>query len=241
MDTNQYQPSDLPLAAAISPPATYASRLNVGWAERIASVLAGSAITMYAVKNPGLAGLLSGLLGGALLWRGATGYCPINRILGRDTAHAQTHQVEVASNLTVNRPRPEVYQFWRQLENLPRFLHHLEDVRPLGPLRSRWVARLPRGLGKITWEADIIHEEENAVITWRSQPGSDIDNAGEVRFSDAPDHQGTLVQAFIVYRPPAGDVGELAAKLLHPAFEQVVKQDLHRFKHLLETGQEPPA
>jgi uncharacterized membrane protein len=234
MKTNQDQPSSLSRTTAVSPPATRASHLNVGRAERIASVLTGSAITYYAVKNPGLGGLLSGLVGGLLLWRGATGYCPIHQALGWDTAHRQTHQVEVTRSLRVNRPRPQVYQFWRQLENLPRFMHYLEDVRPLGPLRSHWVARLPSGLGKIEWQADIIREEENALIVWRSQPGSDIDNAGEVRFSDDPDRQGTLVQAIISYRPPAGDVGELAARLLNPTFQEWVEQDLLRFKRLLE-------
>jgi uncharacterized membrane protein len=239
MKPNQYHYANLPGKVAVSPPATNSSHLNVGGAERIASVLAGSAMSYYAVRNPGLSGLLSGLVGGALLWRGATGYCFLNRALGRDTAHGQTQQVEVTASLTINRPRPQVYWFWRQLENLPRFMLHLEDVRQLGPLRSHWVARLPRGLGKIEWQADIIHEEENAVIDWRSQPGSDIDNAGEIRFSDAPDNQGTVVQALISYRPPAGNVGDLAARLLNPSFEELVQQDLHRFKKMMETGQVP--
>jgi uncharacterized membrane protein len=241
MKASQDHLSDLLRGAPVSPPATNSSHLNVGLAERIASLAAGLFMTSYAVKNPGLAGLLAGLVGGAMVWRGASGYCPINRALDRDTAHEQTHEVEVTRSLTINRPRPEVYQFWRQLENLPRFMHYLEDVRQLGPLRSHWVARLPRGLGKIEWEADIIHEEENAVITWRSQPGSDLDNAGEVRFMEAPDNQGTTVEAFISYRPPAGDVGELAARLLNPTFKQLVEQDLFRFKQLLETGRTPTA
>jgi uncharacterized membrane protein len=241
MNANQDNPSGLLRASPVSPPATHSSHLNVGPAERIASVAAGSLMTYSAVKSPGLWGLLSGLVGGALLWRGTTGYCPINQALDRDTAHGHTHVVEVTRSLTINRPRPEVYRFWRQLENLPRFMHYLEDVRQLGPLRSHWVARLPRGLGHIDWEADIIHEKENQVITWRSQPGSDIDNAGEVRFLDAPDNQGTLVHAFISYRPPAGNVGELAARLLNPSFKDLVSQDLYRLKQLLETGEVPPA
>jgi uncharacterized membrane protein len=239
MEANQTPLSGLPRTAPVAPPATNSSHLNVGPGERLASAVAGAMLAYHALKHPGWGGLLSGLLGGVLLWRGATGHSSINRVLGRDTAHQHTHAVEITDSVTINRPRPQVYGFWRQLENLPRFMHHLEEVRPLGPLRSRWVARLPKGLGHIAWEADVVQETENELIVWRSQPGSDIDNAGEVRFLDAPDNGGTIVQAAISYRPPAGDVGELAARFLNPTLRELVSQDLDRFKHLLEAGEGP--
>jgi uncharacterized membrane protein len=239
MKPNQAHLSGLPRTTTIAPPATNSSHLNVAPGERIASLLAGSMLTYHALKNPGWGGLLSGLLGGILLWRGATGHSSIRWALDRDTAHQHTHAVEITDSVTINRPRPQVYWFWRHLENLPRFMHYLEDVQPLGPHRSRWVARLPKGLGHLAWEADMVQEVENELIVWRSQPGSDVDNAGEIRFLDAPDNPGTLVQATISYRPPAGNVGELAARFLNPTLRELVSQDLDRLKHLLETGEGP--
>jgi uncharacterized membrane protein len=220
-------------------------RTNVGTGERILSAIGGSVIAYYGFKKPTPAGLLLGLAGGALLVRGASGFCPVNQAIGRDTAHTATKGLEITQSLTINKPRNELYQFWRQLENLPRFMLYLEEVKQTGARRSHWVARIPKDpiykkkLGTIEWDADIVEEEENVRIVWRSLPGSDLENAGEVHFTDAPANRGTVVRATIAYHPPAGAAGKLAAQLLNPVFSGLVKQDMRRFKRLLEAGEIP--
>lgn len=237
MDTYNSTRSDVPGTQYFSPPITGSSRINVGTTERIASVVGGALLAYYGLHKPNFGGLVMAAAGGALLYRGSTGYCPVNTMLGRDTSDGRGISVEITRSLTVNRPRSEVYRFWRQLENLPQFMQHLQDVRQLGPKRSHWVARFPKGVGTVEWKADIVQEETDTFIAWRSLPASDVDNAGAVRFVDAPAGSGTVVQATITYRPPAGDVGGGIARLLNHAFEQMVKDDLYRFKQLIETGE----
>ncbi len=124
-------------------------------------------------------------------------------------------------------------------------MQYLEDVRQTGSRRSHWVAKVPKNiirkekLTTIEWDAEITQEEENSRIAWRSLPNSEVENSGEVRFTDAPANRGTVVQATISYHPPAGAAGKLAAKLLNPAFKELVKQDLRRFKRVLEAGEIP--
>ncbi|GAB3532271.1 SRPBCC family protein [Pontibacter brevis] len=237
MDTYNTTMSDVLDTQHIIPPTTGSSHINVGTAERVASVMVGALMAYYGLRKPNLGGLIMAAAGGALLYRGSTGYCPMNAMAGRDTSTGKDISIEITRSLTINRPRSEVYQFWRQFENLPQFMQHLQDVRQLGPKRSHWVARIPKGVGTVEWEADIVQEETGSMIAWRSLPGSDVDNAGEVRFMDAPADRGTVVQSTISYRPPAGAVGGSLTKLLNPAFEQMVSNDLRRFKQLMETGE----
>src|SRR5690606_4832794 len=127
---------------------------------------------------------------------------------------------------------------WWRLENLPRFMHHLRSVRELGGGRSHWVAKGPGPLPDVEWLAEITDEEENEVLAWRSLPGADVTNAGHVRFADAPGG-GTEVRVRISYRAPAGAAGAAVARRLDPVFGQMVKEDVRRFKHLLEAGEVP--
>lgn len=176
-----------------------------------------------------------------MLYRGITGYCPVNEELGRDTTKPgrRTPPIEIETSLTVEQPREEVYAFWRKLENLPRFMQHLSEVRDLGGGRSHWVAPVPGGFGEIEWDAEIEAEDEGRRLAWRSVEGADIANAGEVRFEDAPGGRGTDIHAQISYRPPAGELGQAAARLFNPAFRQMVKEDVRRFKHVAEAGEIP--
>lgn len=219
---------------------------NVGTTGRILSVLGGAALAYYgwSRKQSPLGKSLT-TAGTYLVLRGASGFCLVNEALHVDTAHAKSEGFEVTSSVTILKPREEVYRFWRHLENLPTFMQYLEYVRQTGPKRSHWVAKVPKNiiykekLTTIEWDAEITQEEENSRIAWRSLPNSEIENSGEVRFTDAPANRGTVVQATICYHPPAGTVGKLAAKLLNPAFKELVKQDVRRFKRLLEAGEIP--
>jgi len=223
-------------------PQTADDGINVGKSERLVSAIAGAAVIALALRRKRLRGLLFPL-GGSLLSRAVTGRCAVNRALGRNTAKgdrvspvARGEGIRVERTITVNRPREEVYHFWRQLENLPRFMDHLESVTVLDEDRSHWVAKAPAGT-RVEWDASIQDEIENELIAWRSLPGSDIDNAGSVHFIPAGD--GTEVRVVLSYDPPAGSVGAAVAKLLGEEPEQQVEEDLRRFKQVMEAIETP--
>lgn len=179
--------------------------------------------------------MIAAAAGSALLLRGTSGYCPVSKAIGRNTSEREDAAVEVSTSLIINKPREVLYSYWRRLENLPNFMQHLEEVTQTSNDISLWVARIPGGLGEVEWEAEILQEEENYLLAWQSLSGSEIDNGGEVRFEDAPGG-GTLVETTIIYRPPAGELGELAGKILTPAFEKMIKKDLRGFKKFMESG-----
>jgi uncharacterized membrane protein len=130
----------------------------------------------------------------------------------------------------------DVYRFWRNFENLPRFMKHLESVEDLGDGRSRWTAKGPAGTS-VDWEATIVADVPGEVITWRSLENSDVDNAGAVRFERAPGNRGTIVKVNIQYNPPAGVIGAAVAKLFGEEPGQQLNDDLRRFKQVLEVGE----
>lgn len=229
------------LNAVQLPPATGSSIINISTGERIVSALGGFALASLAmrhIKHPRSIVMLLG--GGYLLVRAATGYCSLNRRLQRNTMYKRASAIQISNELTINKPRSEVYAFWRQLENLPRFMKHLANVMQIDEKRSHWTAVMPRGLGRISWEAEITDDRPDEYIAWESLPGSLIDNAGSVMFKDWEGMGTTKVRAVISYRLPAGDAGALAAKLINPMAEQLIRDDLRRFKSILETGKVPP-
>ncbi len=142
----------------------------------------------------------------------------------------------VTRSLTINRPPDEVYAFWRNFENLPRFMEHLESVRVLDDRRSRWTAKAPAGR-TVEWDAEITDDEPGARIAWRSTEGADVPNAGQVRFLPAPGGRGTELHVEMRYDPPVGKLGTVVAKLFgeEPALQ--VDGDLRRFKQVMETGE----
>lgn len=144
--------------------------------------------------------------------------------------------VHAKASCIVNKSPDEVYRFWRNFENLPRFMRHLQTVNDLGDGRSRWKAKGPAGM-EVEWEATIIADVAGEVITWRSLENSDVDNAGAVRFEAAPGNRGTIVKVNIQYNPPAGVVGAAVAKLFGEEPEQQLDDDLRRFKQVLEIGE----
>jgi uncharacterized membrane protein len=138
--------------------------------------------------------------------------------------------------IAIDRPPNELYDFWRKLENLPRFMRHLESVRQTGQNRSHWRAKAPAGTS-VEWEAEIVDDRPAELISWRSLPGADIDNSGSVRFERAPGGRGTFVRVKMQYDPPGGFFGASIAKLLGEEPAVQVQRDLFRFKQVMETGQ----
>jgi uncharacterized membrane protein len=144
--------------------------------------------------------------------------------------------VHAKASCIVNGSPDEVYRFWRDFQNLPRFMKHLESVQDLGDGRSHWVAKGPAGT-TVEWDATIIADVPGEVITWRSLDNADVDNAGAVRFEAAPGNRGTIVKVNIQYNPPAGIVGATIAQLFGEEPEQQLDDDLRRFKQVLEVGE----
>jgi len=144
--------------------------------------------------------------------------------------------IHVTKSVTVMKPRPEVYRFWRQLERLPSFMIHLASVTELSAVRSHWIANAPGGT-HVEWDAEIVDERENELLFWRSCDGSDIPNAGKVRFTDAPADRGTEVRVELHYDAPGGTAGAAVAKIFGEEPSQQLTDDLRRFKQVMETGE----
>lgn len=160
------------------------------------------------------------------------------RGVGAPARERRNGAVRVERAITINKPVAEVYRFWRQFENFPRFMRHLESVTPIDERRSRWRAKGPAGM-RVEWEAEILQDREDEWIAWRSVAGSEVDNSGSVRFAPAPGARGTEIRVQMQYSPPAGAVGRLVARLFGEEPEQQIHDDLRRFKQLMETGEIP--
>ncbi len=221
--------------------------VNVAGSERVASALIGGALGVWSLSRGGIVGLLGLGLGGALVARGVSGHCSGYSLLGVSTADQDTpaapedyfeRGIHVEQSFTVNRGRQELYDFWRRLENLPLFMRHLESVVDLGDGRSHWIVRAPAGTD-VAWDARIINDIPGEVIAWQSLGGADVDNSGSVRFVDAPGDRGTEVRVVLDYIPPGGKIGKFFAQLLGKNPASQVKEDLRRFKQLMEAGEVP--
>ncbi len=142
----------------------------------------------------------------------------------------------VGKTVTINRPRQDLYDYWRTLEQLPAFMENVERIEPLGGNRYRWTVKAPAGR-TVEWVAAITEEKPGEAIGWTSEEDADVANSGRVEFRDAPGGRGTWVTATLLYDPPAGIVGKAIAKLFQrePAIQ--VRRDLRRFKQLMETGE----
>ncbi|HEY0751166.1 MAG TPA: SRPBCC family protein [Chitinophagaceae bacterium] len=212
--------------------------VNVGNNERIISAAAGAFILSSGLSNlfkHPLSGLIKTAMGGWLLYRGASGHCPVYSSMGKTKGVAHTQAINIRTSLVVNKPKDEVYNFWRKLENLPLFMKHLASVTEIDSKHSHWEATIPGNIGKVKWNAEIVKEEQGYMIGWQSIPNSMINNAGKVVFHDAQNGEGTELEVVISYHPPAGELGAGVAKLLNPVFEKLIRQDIMNFKEYIET------
>jgi uncharacterized membrane protein len=219
---------------------------NVGEMERWISGFAGAALVAEGLKTRSIGGLALAALGGVLLYRGVTGYCGLYDRLGINTACPRrvgfkgltgVHRgILVVKSVTVSRPVDEVFRFWRDFANFPRFMRHLEKVEVKDDRHSHWVARGPLGT-TVEWDAEIFNERPGELIAWRSLPGSEIDHAGSVRFRKAPADRGTEVHVELNYEPPGGRVGASIAWLFREEPRLQIDDDLARFKQVLEAGE----
>ncbi|AWH83691.1 cyclase [Flavobacterium album] len=211
-------------------------RVNVSTTERILMVAAGSYLLYRALKKKDNKKVMEGVAGGTMLFRGISGYCPAYDLIEK-TGKLQGNNISITTSMTVNKPVSEVYNAWRKLENLPLFMSHLHSVAVIDNYKSEWKARIPGGLGTISWKAEILMDEPNQLLSWHSMPGSTVNNSGKVRFTD--NGSSTDVEVTISYHAPLGKAGELAAGLLTPVFERMVHSDIENFKKYIEVGTAP--
>lgn len=223
------------------------SGVNVGQTERWISGAAGALCAAAGLSRKSPAGLALAAVGGALLYRGVAGHCPMYRGLGISTSDRPAEPedyfergIHVAQAMTIQKSPQELYQYWRDFANLPRIMTHLEGVNVIDDRRSHWVAKTPSiAGGKIEWDAEIINDEPDALIAWRSLQGADVDNAGSVRFLPALGDRGTEVKVVIDYIPPGGQIGRIVAKLFGEDPQHQIREDLRNFKRVMECGEVP--
>lgn len=206
-------------------------RVNVGTAERVLMIAAGSYLLYRALKKDDSKKITEGIAAGTMLFRGISGYCPAYDAISRSKA-LKGGNVVIETSLKVDKPVEEVYNAWRQLENLPLFMTHLHSVMVIDNHTSEWKARIPGGLGTLSWKAEILMDEPNELLSWHSMPGSTVHNAGKVRFKS--NGNATEIDVTISYQVPMGAAGQAAARLLNPVFENMVKNDIAGFKEYIE-------
>jgi uncharacterized membrane protein len=210
-------------------------RENIDQGERALSFIAGSYLLVKSLKNivnhPFLA-LQGTIASGFLLYRGATGVCPVYERLGKDTTDPEA--INITEQITVNVPKDKVYAFWRDLSNLPKFMKHLKSVEENSEKRSHWIANTPGNIINLNWNAEITREEEGQYIGWQSVEGSMIENAGKIEFKDTLNGIGTDLYIEINYFPPAGSVGRGVTSLFNGLFEKMIREDILSFKNYVE-------
>ena len=184
-------------AGEVQGPEGKKQRVNVGRQERRASMAGGAALVLSGLgkvsRRRYLPGLAMMVAGGLLFYRGKTGHCDLYQVAGIDTAGSGEKGVQVEKFLTINRTPLQVYQFWRNQENLPRFLRHVDSVQMTGELSSHWKASGPAGTA-LEWDAEMVEDYPGQLILWRSVGDAQLPNEGTVEFREAPGGRGTEVK-----------------------------------------------
>ncbi|MFZ0598801.1 MAG: SRPBCC family protein [Flavobacterium sp.] len=205
---------------------------NVSTLERILMITSGSYLLYKGLsqENKSIAKISSG---GAMLARGISGYCPVYSAVDH-LKNNKPSNVNIRTNVVINKPISEVYAFWRNLENLPKFMNHLASVKTISETKSEWTAKGPAGIGTLTWNAEIIKDQKEKLLSWQSLPDATVKNFGKVLFKAQGNK--TEIEVTISYRAPLGLAGEGAAKLLNPYFEKVVNDDIKNLQLYLESS-----
>ena len=232
------------------------SRNNVGDIERVASVAVGAALVANGIRTRDELGIAGLLAGAALLLRGTTGQCPVYSALGvsgpgvHDQLGSGTKRSDVTGasatvnarkarkverTVTIQCERADLYNFWHDFTRLPQFMEHLVSVTMLADGRSHWVAKGPAAQ-TVEWDAEVVNDQPDALIAWKSVRNATVPNAGSVHFADAPGGRGTIVKVTMEYEPPGGFIGAGIAALFGENPDRQVREDLRKFKQLMETG-----
>jgi uncharacterized membrane protein len=220
--------------------------VNVGRTERLVSTLGGGALALAGARRRGVPGALLATLGAALLHRGVTGHCHVYSAVGVDTSRdtvdarevmpaAEGAGPRVQASVTIGRSADELYAYWRDFTNAPKFMHRIIRVEVIeGGQRSRWTAEGLRGRS-IEWSSELTDDRPGR-IAWTTLPGSDLPHRGFVEFTPGARPGETIVHHVLDFDPPGGIVGQAIASALHELPEEMLRDDLRRFKQLMETG-----
>ena len=245
-DKYQVNTQDLDWTEEQSKPDNESSGQNVGQLERIISCIAGGALVIEGLRRRSLGGGATALSGAAMLFRGLSGRCAIYSALGVDGSGANTGEIgrrKVAStdaikiqrSITVDRSPESLYRFWRNMDNLPLIMSHVQDVQTISPTLSHWIVDSVPGGPSIEWDAEIIIDVPNERIGWRSLKGSDVDHAGSVQFEPADGGRMTRIIVTLQYVPPAGRLGAAVATMFGEDPGKKIDEDLARFKKEMES------
>lgn len=204
---------------------------------RLITGSAGGVLLLYALWRRSWESLLVGPIGGLLLYLGITGQNPL--VSMRTGGELGQEGIEVHRAVTIRRPPADVYDFWRQFQNLPRFIDHLESVEELGEGRSRWRARSMPGGVPLSWEVRLTADEPGQRLAWETLPEANVVHRGIVAFRPAGADEGTELHVEMVYAPAGGIVTTAAAQLLKAITAQQIKEEIRRCKQILEAGEIP--
>lgn len=196
---------------------------SANW-QRWAPIAGAGALAIVALARRSKAGVALAVAGGVLAHRLTNG--------------AQPRRFHAEASFALNCSPEQAWRMWRNFENLPLFMRHLKSVRTIGDRRSEWIMVGPAGR-EITWIAEIVEEQPNEWMIWHSLAGSEVEHSGSVEFRPTPGDRGTIVTAAIDYQPPAGALGRAFATVLGKNPQFVVREDLRRFKALVESGEVP--
>lgn len=217
------------------------SQVNVGPLQRSASLVAGATLVALGLRRRTPAGAVLALAGADLLYRGATGYCHLLGALGVDTANRKSRSgasagaVEIQRSITVLEARGEVYRRWRDPQAQPLVWSHFAEITDATDEGAHWRVGAPLGR-TLEWDTRLVEDRDGEVIRWEST-GGDLPNEGTVEFRDAPGDFGTEITLRVRFDPPAGPLGEAAARLLDDPPKLVLAKALRRFKSLVESGE----
>lgn len=208
---------------------------NIGDTERWGSLITGGALVLTGLSKRSLRGALMAIAGGTLAYHGAAGEKSLADTVTE--AAGLDKPIRVEKTVTIQNKSPEeLYTFWHDFGNLPTFMKHLKSVTVISETRSHWIASAPLG-ASVEWDAEIITDRPNQLITWASVEGADVSNSGFVRFQSAPPGRGTEVKVVMEYSPPGGGLTAAIAKVFGENPEQQIGEDLRRFKMLMEAGE----
>jgi len=213
---------------------TKVKAVNVSSPERVISIIAGGFLLLDSLLNKKMR-RAKALAGGYLMYRGVSGNCAMYRLAGRESI-LPTRNINLRTEMYIAKPRLEVYAMWRNLENLPLFMKHLQSVKEVYDNISEWKASIPGKLAPIGWRSVVVRDIPGEMISWRSLPDSMIENSGKIEFRDAENDFGTMVYTNISYRPPLGLMGNAIGEFFHPRLERIVLEDVYSFKQYAETG-----
>lgn len=215
--------------------------VNVGPEERTVTALLGAMMVAWGARERHFLGTLAALGGAALLARSATGHCPGYAAMAPTTEQDRIAReqgwstaVTARQSIVIDRPRDEIYRFWRDQANLPRFMQDLEHVEKLSEQSTRWTVLGPGGR-RLHWVSTIVEDRPPELISWAAGNGADVRNAGWVRFHDVGHGMQTQVDAFMAYEPPAGKLGHAVASLLGRDPGHSMQRNLQQLKQILES------